>query len=145
MKSASSSSLDIYCDGGSRGNPGPAGIGFVIKDNDNNVIHEGSEYIEDATNNIAEYQGVIHALRWVKQNKKTISAKSIKFYLDSKLVVNQLQGNFKVKDNKLRDLFATAQHLIQEINLPVEYQYIPREQNSHADALVNKALHKQFA
>src|SRR3989344_5426246 len=93
--------LSIYTDGGARGNPGPAAIGFVVK-NGEDTIAEQAEFIGETTNNTAEYQAVIYALNWIEANQK--DATTIAFYLDSKLVVNQLLGTFKIKQPHLQAL-----------------------------------------
>jgi len=141
--------LIIHTDGGARGNPGPAAVGVVIE----RVEHGGDpstssaqatevarfgKKIGETTNNVAEYTAVIEALRWIKTNEKNES--SIHFYLDSMLVVNQLNGLFKVKSGHLRELLSQVRLLEQEVGGSIVYTSIPREQNHRADALVNRAL-----
>ena len=94
--------LLIFTDGGARGNPGPAAIGFIIKDNYGEVLVELGKFIGRATNNVAEYQAVIEALTWLKNNyqRKELSNDQIDFFLDSNLVVNQLNGFYKIKTKK---------------------------------------------
>ncbi len=130
--------LNIYTDGGARGNPGPAGIGVVIKDQNNNLLHQFGHTIGKATNNVAEYQGVIFALEHLITNnfKPTI----INFYLDSTLVVNQLNGLWKVKDSNLRKLVIKVRQLEADLKAQISYTSIPREKNSQADSLLNQAL-----
>lgn len=137
--------LVIHTDGGARGNPGPAGIGIVIEEYDSqrpNVIREYGRTIGIATNNVAEYNGVISALEEVIKIRKNSHAKDlqIEFNLDSTLVVNQLNGIFKVKDANLRNLLMKIRILETEISGKIFYKYIPREQNSRADYWVNHAL-----
>ena len=129
----------IFTDGGSRGNPGPAAIGVVVKKN-GRVVKEIAKRIGEATNNVAEYVAVIEALRYVA----TINSQRqpLSFYLDSLLVVNQLMGTFKVKDAKLRNFLFEIRTLEQEVGGEVKYFLVPREQNQHADSLVNYALDK---
>jgi len=134
-------SLIIYCDGGARGNPGPAGIGFVVNLEEKNV-HSGSEFIGTTTNNVAEYMAVIAALSWLTNNHQNSSA--IKFFLDSSLVVNQLSNNWKIKNQNLKALHSKASLLMNKLKVPINFFLIPREQNSQADALVNKALDKHL-
>ena len=129
--------LKINCDGGSRGNPGPAAYGFVIRDGPN-IIKEGSGYIGITTNNVAEYTAVIEALGWLKE-KKTKS--DINFFLDSQLVVSQLNGIYKVKNSKIRELVIKV-HELEAAFGKIIYYHIPREENSDADKLVNMALDK---
>ena len=134
--------LNIFCDGGARGNPGPAAIGFVTKDAAGSVIHQHGASIGIATNNVAEYRAVIAALEWLVKNKSTFhfSLFTLNFYLDSALVVNQLNGLFKVKNANLRQLIVQIKILESQLSIPITYTSIPRAQNFQADALVNKAL-----
>ena len=130
--------ISIYCDGGARGNPGPGAIAFVVLE-DGKTIYKFSKKIGHTTNNVAEYQAVISALEWLK-NSSIINQSSINFYLDSQLVVNQLNGLFKIKDGKLRVLIVKVRGLEQQIGGKIFYNLISRQQNKIADALVNKAL-----
>ncbi len=136
--------LSIYTDGGSRGNPGPAAVGVVIKDQNNKVIHQFGQTIGKATNNVAEYQGVISALKWLINNKGNSSICSdfirINFFLDSALVVNQLSGLWKVKDANLRELVIKVRQLEGTLKASIKYTAIPRKKNFEADALLNQAL-----
>ena len=129
--------LKINCDGGSRGNPGPAAYGFVIRDGPN-IIKEGSGYIGITTNNVAEYTAVIEALGWLKEKKPK---SDINFFLDSQLVVSQLNGIYKVKNAKIRELVFKV-HELEAAFGKIIYYHIPREENSDADKLVNMALDK---
>jgi len=130
--------LIIHTDGGARGNPGPAAIGVVIE-HDGKKITEFGKTIGETTNNVAEYTAVIEALGWIKSHCQK-ETNQIHFYLDSTLVVNQLNGLFKVKDARLRDLLSKARIVEQEIGGVIMYFAIPREQNKRADMLVNYAL-----
>lgn len=135
--------LFIFTDGGARGNPGPGAIGVVIKGETGEILSEVSRTIGKTTNNVAEYSAVVAALEWLRNNeipRLRLGRAIIHFYLDSVLVVNQLNGLFKVKDGKLRNLLVQVRMLEQEISGDVIYTAIPREQNSQADALVNEAL-----
>lgn len=129
----------IYTDGGSRGNPGPAAIGVYIADNSGKEIVKFGKTIGETTNNVAEYRAVIEALQWVKSSYQ-LSVTSCQVFLDSQLVVNQLNGVFKIKEQHLRDLIYKIKDLEKEIGVEISYQYIPREQNKIADSLVNQAL-----
>ncbi len=149
--------LTIFTDGGASNNPGPAAIGVIVKLKIKNekarkagflrnvkiyeekTIHKFGRPIGYATNNVAEYTAVIEALNWLVASGKWRVAK-IKFYLDSKLVVNQLNGVFKIKNYQLRNLAIKIRQLEQEAGGCFRYQYIPREKNQEADALVKKAL-----
>lgn len=126
----------IFTDGGSRSNPGQAGIGVVIE-HDGVVVAELSKTIGIATNNVAEYQALITALEYVSE--KNLRSCPIRIFLDSKLVVEQVQGNWKVKEPSLKSFVLRAQELVAQCS-DIALAHIPREQNSHADALVNKAL-----
>jgi ribonuclease HI len=128
----------IHTDGGARGNPGPAAIGVVIQKNDT-VVTEFGKAIGDATNNVAEYTAVIEALQFMKTHKHDETL-HIEFVLDSQLVVNQLNGTFKIKDSKLRELAFHIRHLEQEVGGTITYSSVPREQNKRADFFVNQAL-----
>ena len=129
--------LTIFTDGGSRGNPGPAAIGYVVKDETGNVLIETGKAIGETTNNVAEYTAVIEALSWVKINLVN-SISSINFYLDSQLVVHQLNGLYKIKNAKLRELIIEVRKLEQAVGGNISYQHIPREENTRADFLVQE-------
>ena len=135
----------IYTDGGSRGNPGPAGIGVVIKGPAE--IKKYGEYIGEATNNEAEYQAVIFALKKLKQligKEKSKSEAEIEVHLDSELLANQLNGEYKIKEKRLQELFLEVWNLKQDFK-SVGFKYIPREDNRGADRLVNQALDKELS
>jgi len=143
--------ITIYSDGGARGNPGPAGIGCVIQnakcksqnDNEKCKIIEISKYIGTATNNQAEYQAVIEALKWLTANSQLLTAKGeIEFFLDSQLVVEQLNQRYKLKNEGLKPLFWQIRDLVMELGGKVTFKYIPREENTAADKLVNMAIDK---
>lgn len=127
----------IHTDGGARGNPGPAAIGVVIE-KDKKIIAEIGKTIGETTNNVAEYTAVIIALTYLKDHKNAIGA--IQFYLDSTLVVNQINGVFKIKQDHLRKLLEQVHALEKEIGESITYSYVPRDQNKEADRLVNSAL-----
>lgn len=133
--------LIVHTDGGARGNPGPAGIGVVIE-KDGKIIHEFGKTIREATNNVAEYTAVVEALNWLIQNESRITyhISHITFYLDSQLVVNQLNGLWKIKNADLRNLMIKIRELEQQVGGVITYASIPREQNQRADFLVNQAL-----
>ena len=136
----------IYSDGGARGNPGPAGIGVVIKLKAQNQCLKAklktiSKYIGETTNNQAEYQAVIEALSWVAGNYQNTDIE-IKCFLDSELIVEQLNQRYKIKNEGLKPLFWQIRDLVMKLGGRVSFQYIPREQNKEADRLVNKAIDK---
>ena len=136
----------IHTDGGARGNPGPAAVG-VYMEQDGKVLHKFGKQIGDTTNNVAEYTAVIEALRYLTMRGVDEQGTMIQFFLDSKLVVEQLNGNYKIKDAKLRELSLNVRMLEQDIvnagrglGIAITYTYTPREQNKEADLLVNQAL-----
>lgn len=132
--------ITVYCDGGARGNPGPAASSFVILGQQGKVIFKDAEYIGRATNNVAEYKAVIFALEWLVSKKDAKKAEQIIFFLDSQLIVNQLNGVFRIKDKKLVTLAAVVKNIEQDILGKIIYRSIPRAQNQIADSLVNKEL-----
>lgn len=127
----------IYTDGGARGNPGPAGIGVVIEFPDG-TKKKYKEYIGIATNNIAEYTAVIVALT---KTKTIIKSKNVVIEIrsDSELLVKQMNGEYRVKNEGLRPLYEKA-HKLLEFYEEVSFVHIPREKNKDADTLVNRVL-----
>ena len=132
-----SKKLIIYTDGGARGNPGPAAVGVVIYNEQNELINKFSKFINQTTNNQAEYQAIIYALEIARRLKAEI----IDFYLDSELVVQQLNRKFKIKDKDLASLFIKIWNHSQSFKR-VNFHYIPREKNKEADRLVNQVLNQ---
>ena len=129
----------IYTDGASRGNPGPASYGFTISDQKGKLLHEEGEYIGVTTNNVAEYTAVIEALKLVKEKYSKKGKVQINLFADSKLLVEQLSGRYKVKHPNLRPLFDKIKILEVEFDL-ISYTHIPRSKNTEADTMANKAL-----
>jgi len=127
--------LEVFCDGGSRGNPGPSAFGFVIY-KDAGVVKEGFGYLGIETNNFAEYTALIKALEWLSDN---YPQKEVKVMMDSQLVVSQLSGTYKVKSAKIRNLVFKVRQLEPNFSR-IDYVHIIREKNRHADSLVNRAL-----
>lgn len=125
----------LYTDGGARGNPGPAGIGAVLFDAKGKEVGTVSKAIGIGTNNQAEYQAIIAGLELAKNH----GAEELCCYLDSELVVKQLNREYRVKDKELASLFVKAWNKMQEFR-KVEFKHVPRERNQRADELVNKAL-----
>lgn len=124
-----------YIDGGARGNPGPAGFGVRVEHPDGSLIEEFSESIGTATNNVAEYRGLLAALEWAKAH----GHRSLHVRSDSLLLVEQMLGNYKVKNEGLRPLHAKARLLAHEIG-KVSFEHVRRESNAHADRLANAAM-----
>ena len=139
------STIYINTDGGARGNPGPAGIGVVFFDKDGQELYKYKEYIGEATNNTAEYRAIIKALDLITKSKWFLRCQGngearIICRLDSQLVVEQLCGNYKVKNSNILELVSEAKLLINKIQIPIEFIHIRREENKIADKLVNKAI-----
>lgn len=128
--------IKIYSDGGSRGNPGQGAIGFVIYEGQEEIYKKG-EKIGHCTNNEAEYQAVLRALSYIEGK---VNADRVDFYLDSELVVKQLNGEYKVKDAKLKPLFLKIREKVIGYGGSVSFSHISREKNKVADSLVNVAL-----
>ena len=125
----------LYADGGSRGNPGPAGIGVVILDSKKKKVKELCKYLGEATNNNAEYNALIHGLEEVRD----LSADEVVINLDSELVVKQLNGEYRVKNAEIKPLFEKAIALLKDFK-SFEIRHIDRAKNKDADKLVNKAI-----
>jgi len=131
----------IYTDGGSRGNPGPAGVGFVVCNEKGEVLKKYGEAIGQATNNEAEYQALILALKKIKAlfGKDKMKTAQIEVRMDSELIINQLSHKYKIEDAKLQSLFLQVWNLLIDFG-GYNFVAIAREQNSEADKLVNQAL-----
>ena len=127
--------LFIHTDGGARGNPGPGAIGVVILDENKKVIKEVGKYIGKSTNNEAEYKAVLEGLRAAKD----LEGSEVVFYIDSLLVVSQLNGKFKVKEPRMKTFYNEAKILEKSFE-SVIYQHVPREKNYIADKIVNEVL-----
>ena len=125
----------LYVDGASRGNPGPSAIGVVIEAEYGYVIDMWGDYIGIATNNVAEYTALIRGLKKILDLK----IREVKIFSDSELLVKQLNGDYRVKDKKLKKLFEEVKELEKKFNR-ILYQHIPRERNTRADSLANMAL-----
>jgi len=125
-----------YTDGGSRGNPGPAGCGVVLYDEDENKkLAEIAEYLGETTNNVAEYTALLLAL----QKSQELGADTVHCRLDSELVVKQMNREYRVRDPKMQKLFVQIWNLTQHFN-KVTFEHIRREKNKESDALANEAM-----
>lgn len=135
--------LIVHTDGGSRGNPGPGAYGFVILGSDGAVILDGGEYLGTTTNNEAEYQGLLAALQTLLtlQNLKQVEAITIK--MDSKLVVEQVLGNWKVKEERLKPYVTNVRQYLTQLPCPYQLIHVPRAENKVADTKVNQVLDYQ--
>jgi probable phosphoglycerate mutase len=125
----------LFTDGGARGNPGPAAYGFVLEAEDGSMLAAHGEAIGTATNNVAEYSGLVAGL------KKAIELEvdALELVSDSELMVKQMRGEYRVKNDALRELSVEAGRLARELGR-VEYRHVKRAHNELADALVNEAL-----
>ena len=124
-----------YIDGGARGNPGPAGIGVRVEEADGTLIEEFAESIGVATNNVAEYRALLAALEWAtRHGRDQLHVRS-----DSLLLVQQMLGNYKVKNAGLQPLHAKARVLAHRIG-KVTFEHVGRALNAHADRLANTAM-----
>jgi len=130
--------IHIYVDGASRGNPGESGIGIMIKDEDGSVLEEHYEYIGINTNNASEYKALIFALEKVKR----LNPSKLKIYSDSKIVVNQIIGVYKVKSPELIKLYWEAVNLLKNFK-SWEIILVAREENKRADILANMGIEKK--
>ena len=136
--------LNVYTDGGSRGNPGISGYGVVIYGDKEQIICQESKFLGIKTNNEAEYLGIIAALEWVKKNQSFLKITKINFFADSQLMIRQFLGVYKVKAQTLLPLFSRVQQLLIQINLPHTFQDIRRNSNELADKLANQAMDNHF-
>jgi ribonuclease HI len=134
-------SINVFTDGGSRGNPGEASLGIYIETIEGKEIKSIGKRLGIATNNVAEYSAIKEALFWIFKNLELFNnLKSINFYMDSNLAVSQLNGIYKIKNSNLRIIFFEIKSLEAQIKIPIYYTHVPREKNKKADRLVNLAL-----
>lgn len=127
--------LFIHTDGGARGNPGPGAVGVAVKNKDGKVIKEVGKFIGKSTNNEAEYKALIEGLKTCLEYEAT----ELEFYIDSLLIVSQLNGKFRVKDSRMKELFNEAKKLEEKYH-KVVYTHVPRTKNFLADKIVNEVL-----
>ncbi len=130
--------LTLHFDGGSRGNPGPAGCGWIINQNGNKVS-SGSRFLGKNTNNFAEYSGMIDGLKMAVN----LGLEELEVYGDSKLVVEQMKGNWKVKAPGLIPLWKEGQELTKKFKV-ITFNWIRRHKNSEADGLANEAMNRKY-
>lgn len=133
--------LTLYCDGAARGNPGPAAFGYIVKDQAGALVLKGNGFLGVKTNNEAEYQAVIEGLSGIL-NYSDETVKNdwlIDVRMDSQLVNEQLNGHFKIKNSRMRDLLVRVRELEGGLG-SVSYHWIPRHENKEADYLANQAL-----
>ena len=127
--------ITAYIDGGARGNPGPAGYGVSIQDPDGAVLDELHGGLGIATNNVAEYNGLLAALRWAAER----GHRKLHIRADSELLVKQMRGEYRVKNEGLKPLFLQACALIRRIG-DVSFEHVRRERNTEADRLSNLGM-----
>lgn len=132
--------VKIFTDGGSRGNPGNAGFGMVVMNENNENIYEGCNNIGIKTNNEAEYGGLLFGLNWLKENETELNIGEAEFNADSELMIKQMQGVYKVKAGHLQILNKQAREFVMCIKAKISFKAIRREFNSVADELANKAM-----
>jgi len=129
--------VTVHIDGGARGNPGPAAAGVVITDSENTVLHEAGIFIGRATNNIAEYRALLAGLEAAAK----LGATEVKVRSDSELLVRQMTGLYRVRNEGIRVLYEKALELQSSFS-QCEYAHVTREENKHADKLVKVAINK---
>jgi probable phosphoglycerate mutase len=127
--------ITAFCDGGARGNPGPAGFGVYIEDEHGAKVAELSEFLGIRTNNFAEYSGLLAALEFALRYEHP----RLKVISDSELMVKQIKGQYKVKSPDLRPLYEEAKRRIAGLDF-FQIQHVLREKNRHADHLANQAM-----
>lgn len=134
----------IYIDGGSRGNPGPAAFGVVFSNEKREILKKYSQYLGKATNNEAEYQGLIFALKKAKTlfGKEKVKNLPIEIRSDSELLIKQMRGEYKIKNPRIQPLFLQAWNLKIDFK-SLKFSLIPREENREADRLVTQVLKSQ--
>ena len=140
-----SRTLYAHIDGASRGNPGESGIGIVLRDDKGITVFSGSGYLGMSTNNEAEYNALLVCLKKIKSfitegDRTEAKIEKIVVYSDSELLVNQMRGTFRVKDENLKMLFRRAARLIQSLPIKIEIRHVAREQNQDADMLANYGI-----
>ena len=127
--------LVVHVDGGARGNPGPAAIAAVLTDADGTVVDEQAETIGHATNNVAEYRALLLGI----ERARALGGRELELVGDSELIVKQVRGEYRVKDASLRELHSQVKAALADLDR-WSIRNVPREENAHADRLVNEAL-----
>ncbi len=138
--------LRIYTDGGSRGNPGPAACAAVFQDSQGKTVYQLSKYLGSITNNQAEYQGVLFALKHLLEHQNDYSSiTDVEFVLDSELVVKQLRGEYRIKHPDILPLAQNTFSLIKQLPFAITFTHVLRNQNSLADSLLNQELDSRIS
>jgi ribonuclease HI len=135
VSAAGTPRFQLRTDGGARGNPGPAGAGFVLVGPDGIIVAEAGRYIGETTNNVAEYE----ALLWGLETAADAGVTALDVFCDSELVVKQMTGAYRVKHENMKPLFARATGLVRRVGA-VRFHHVPRCENAAADAMVNAAI-----
>lgn len=134
----------VHTDGGARGNPGPAGIGVVIQDEQGKTVAEFSKYLGKQTNNFAEYEAVIQGLSALKQRfGKKLKNMQVEVKLDSELIAKQLNNEYQIKEETLFPQYIKVHNLTLKDVPNVAFTHIPREKNKRADELANEAMDRK--
>lgn len=139
VKTGALKEVKLFTDGGSRGNPGPSAIGYVVLDMDDQIIQKKSKYLGITTNNQAEYQGLKEGLELCL----AMHVRIVHVYMDSLLVVNQMKGLYKVKNRDLWPIYDAIQDLLKKFE-KVNFTHVPRELNKIADGMVNECLDNEI-
>ena len=134
--------LIAFTDGASRGNPGEAAIGIVIKNESNATVQTHKEYLGTTTNNVAEYSALLRCIEIVK-NSETLHCSDLVVQTDSELMARQMNGDYKVKDTGLKILFQKVKGALATAQFTFSIRHIPRSFNKEADALANEAIDSQ--
>lgn len=130
--------ISVYTDGGSRGNPGRSAAGIVFQKENEEIFFKKGIYLGIMTNNMAEYLAFINACWEIKE--LNFKPKKISFYLDSMLIVKQMNKEWKIKDEKIRNLSNSAFLILKSLNIEYDINHVYREKNKEADSLVNQVL-----
>ena len=131
---------NLYTDGGSRGNPGPAGVGIVLTTTDNKTINEASIFLGTTTNNASEYMALIHGL----QIAQKYGISRICIFMDSMLIVKHITGEYQVKNTRLQPLYKRVQDLLKLFGDGYTIKHIERAKNARADKLANIAMDRGY-
>ncbi len=135
MTTSSDTVWTLRCDGGSRGNPGPGAIGYVLCDATGREVEARGEFLGVCTNNVAEYRSLLAGLAAAARH----GVRTLVVHMDSELVVRQMLGQYKVKNEGLKPLHAEARNAVTQVGV-VRFESVPRDDNGRADGLVNEAL-----
>ena len=135
-----SKKLWLSTDGGARGNPGPAGLGLVIKDESGEVLLEHGQYLGETTNNVAEYSALVAALKFAL----SLGGTEVVIQMDSELIVKQMTGLYKIKQPHLQELAAQVEAQLKQFD-KYEFKHVLRAYNKEADRMVNKAIDEALA